>query len=154
MYETHSAKIKDHGVFVNVSFLFDASMGLGTKMSFGDADARPPHPSAVSGYPCGYAGGIGANNVSKVLEGISALVESEKSSSTSQGSEEDTLIWIDMESSLRCIAKAGSRGDAVLEAAGASGAEGAADGAREGCEDLFSCDSAFCCARVCEHLIA
>ena len=58
-----------------------------------------------------------------------------------------------MESSLRCTAKAGSRGSSVLEAAGAAGAAGAAAGAGEGREDLFSCDAAFCCARVCEPLV-
>lgn len=66
----------------NMSFLFDASCGLGVFSS-----VFPPPPSDPY-IPCGYAGGIGPSNVAMVLDGIAEAANGKP-------------VWIDMESSLR-----------------------------------------------------
>jgi phosphoribosylanthranilate isomerase len=65
----------------NVSILFDASCGTG------QAIVKIPKPYAH--IPCGYAGGISPSNINSVLDSIAEVVG------------EGTLVWIDMESSLR-----------------------------------------------------
>jgi hypothetical protein len=64
----------------NMSLLYDASCGMGVLAKSFD----PPHDSV----PCGYAGGIGPDNVVNVLNRLSKVTKSVK-------------VWIDMESSLR-----------------------------------------------------
>ena len=64
----------------NMSLLYDASCGMGVLAKSFD----PPHSSV----PCGYAGGIGPDNVVDVLTRLSKVTKSVK-------------VWIDMESSLR-----------------------------------------------------
>jgi hypothetical protein len=66
----------------NMSFLFDASCGLGVFSS-----TFPPVPTDPY-IPCGYAGGIGASNVAMVLDGVAEAAGGKP-------------CWIDMESSLR-----------------------------------------------------
>lgn len=66
----------------NMSFLFDASCGLGVFSS----DFQPPPSNPY--IPCGYAGGIGPSNVSMVLNGVADAADGKP-------------VWIDMESSLR-----------------------------------------------------
>lgn len=64
----------------NVSVLFDASCGKGVlPKSF-----RAPHKVV----PCGYAGGIGPDNVVDVLKRLGKVTG-------------DVVVWTDMESSLR-----------------------------------------------------
>ena len=64
----------------NMSLLYDASCGMGVLAKSFD----PPHSSV----PCGYAGGIGPDNVVNVLTRLSKVTKTVK-------------VWIDMESSLR-----------------------------------------------------
>ena len=66
----------------NMSFLFDASCGLGVFSS-----DFPPPPSDPY-IPCGYAGGIGPRNITMVLDGVEVAAGGKP-------------VWIDMESSLR-----------------------------------------------------
>lgn len=65
----------------NVSFLFDASCGLGKEIE--------SIISPLDFVQCGYAGGIGPYNISKIIELII------------QSNSQRKPIWIDMESSLR-----------------------------------------------------
>ena len=66
----------------NISFLFDSSCGKGILPS------SFPEPTAAH-IPCGYAGGIGPENIFNVLGGLSKVLGSQRE------------VWIDMESSLR-----------------------------------------------------
>ena len=67
---------------VNMSVLYDASCGLGIEIT--------TLPDPTGAVPCGYAGGIGPNNIAKILGMVSALDQPN-----------DKKVWIDMESSLR-----------------------------------------------------
>lgn len=69
----------------NISFLFDASCGTGVLPS-----SFPP--LLKNNSKCGYAGGIGPKNIYNVLINLYSVVGNE-----------NTPIWIDMESSLRSI---------------------------------------------------
>ena len=75
----------------NISLLFDASCGLGVEI---DTTALPSAPTYTTAdgaerqVRCGFAGGIGPANVSKILTALPAHMG-------------DTPTWIDMESSLR-----------------------------------------------------
>ncbi|OQR92300.1 hypothetical protein THRCLA_08731 [Thraustotheca clavata] len=64
----------------NMSILFDASCGLGVPMI--------EFPKPLPHVKCGYAGGIGPDNIADMLNRIFAAAN-------------DIPIWIDMESSLR-----------------------------------------------------
>lgn len=66
--------------FSNHAVLFDASGGRGLLGN--------QWPEPLSGVACGYAGGLGPDNLSEQLDRIAAVVQ--------QGS-----MWVDMESSLR-----------------------------------------------------
>lgn len=68
----------------NMSVLHDASCGLGVEIT------TLPEPSGE--IPCGYAGGIGPANISKILGMISEFEQPN-----------DKKVWIDMESSLRVM---------------------------------------------------
>jgi hypothetical protein len=68
----------------NMSVLFDASCGKGIELT-----VLPPQPAEM---PCGYAGGIGPDNISSILE---AVIDQSENISGSKP------VWIDMESSLR-----------------------------------------------------
>ncbi|GBG29368.1 Hypothetical Protein FCC1311_055902 [Hondaea fermentalgiana] len=75
----------------NMSVLFDDSVGTGVERT------TFPRPDVAEGLPCGYAGGIGPHNISKVLAGIaSSAIDDFTDSSASH-----RAPWIDMESSLR-----------------------------------------------------
>jgi hypothetical protein len=69
---------------VNLSCLFDASCGLG-KVA---AEYASPFTVGTQDIPCGYAGGIGPDNILQVLGNVT---------NASAGK----AVWIDMESSLR-----------------------------------------------------
>jgi hypothetical protein len=69
----------------NVSILYDASCGTGVLPS----SFPPPMNNTVR---CGYAGGMGASNISQVLQGIATVTRDYPHS-----------IWVDMESSLRAM---------------------------------------------------
>lgn len=73
----------------NMSFLLDASCGLGKEIS----TFLPP----FDGIPTGYAGGIGPSTIATTLDGVSSVA----------GGKE---VWIDMESSLRTRVMSGERG--------------------------------------------
>jgi len=64
----------------NMSFLFDASCGMGQEIS----TFQSPYPD----IPCGYAGGIGPSNIQNILLGVQSAALGKP-------------VWIDMESSLR-----------------------------------------------------
>ncbi|OQR98180.1 hypothetical protein ACHHYP_09021 [Achlya hypogyna] len=64
----------------NMSILFDASCGLGVAMT--------EFPAPLPSVPCGYAGGIGPNNIREML-------------TRAQMASGGTPVWVDMESSLR-----------------------------------------------------
>ncbi|KDO32552.1 hypothetical protein SPRG_03027 [Saprolegnia parasitica CBS 223.65] len=64
----------------NMSLLFDASCGLGVPMT--------EFPKPLPNIPCGYAGGIGPNNIRSMLERV-------------QAASGGAPVWVDMESSLR-----------------------------------------------------
>ena len=70
----------------NMSVLFDASMGLGVAIR---EFPEPPSPNEVP-KGCGYAGGIGPQNVREVLTAVT-------------GAARGMPTWIDMESSLRTM---------------------------------------------------
>ena len=65
---------------INMNILFDASCGLGKSIT--------EFPKSVPNVLCGYAGGIGPQNVLTVLESTILATS-------------DNKFWIDMESSLR-----------------------------------------------------
>lgn len=94
----------------NMSLLYDSSCGLGTLIS----EIQAPR----SNIPCGYAGGIGPSNILDICQNIEGVVDNQ------------TSIWIDMESSLRSIVidkKAGEE------------------------RDIFSIDKCFeCITRLCD----
>jgi len=71
--------VTEQGI-TNVSFLFDSSWGQG--------ETPEAWPEVSEGTPCGYAGGLGPDNLSAELE---------KLKETSKGQE----VWVDMESKLR-----------------------------------------------------
>ena len=64
----------------NMSVLYDASCGTGVLASSFPA----PHDT----IPCGYAGGMGPDNIAQVLPGVAAAAAGRE-------------VWVDMESSLR-----------------------------------------------------
>jgi hypothetical protein len=68
----------------NMSVLHDASCGLGIEIT------HLPEPSGA--IPCGYAGGIGPENIEKILGMVAGLEQPNAKK-----------VWIDMESSLRVI---------------------------------------------------
>jgi len=68
----------------NMSVLFDSSCGQGIELT-----VLPAQPADV---PCGYAGGIGPDNIATVLESVMDQREHITGSKP---------VWIDMESSLR-----------------------------------------------------
>jgi hypothetical protein len=68
----------------NLSMLVDESKGTGVLA----ASWPSPPPDDEGGYPIGYAGGIGPNNIRQVLGDVQKASNGQK-------------IWIDMESSLR-----------------------------------------------------
>jgi phosphoribosylanthranilate isomerase len=68
----------------NMSVLFDSSCGQGIEIT-----VLPAQPADI---PCGYAGGIGPENISLVLEMVMDQSEYIRGSKP---------VWIDMESSLR-----------------------------------------------------
>jgi len=74
----------------NTAFLFDSSMGMGKVPAI-----RPP-PVLHPGVHCGYAGGLGPNNLHEELVKIAEAV----CSSYPQCARP---VWVDMESSLRSI---------------------------------------------------
>jgi len=76
--------------FPNVSFLFDESVGTGMEIT------NFPCPIEALPYKCGYAGGIGPENVKVVLSRLSSLVEDAR-----KKKEYSFTIWIDMESKIR-----------------------------------------------------
>mmetsp|Transcript_37214 Transcript_37214/g.46550 ORF Transcript_37214/g.46550 Transcript_37214/m.46550 type:complete len:286 (-) Transcript_37214:47-904(-) len=78
--------VKSSDEIKNISILFDDSVGRGVKIT---SFSEP-----FSGIPCGYAGGIGPDNIEDILEQMS------KSKGPHQSIREP---WIDMESSLRTI---------------------------------------------------
>lgn len=95
----------------NMSVLFDESCGQGVEISA----VLPAQPVDI---PCGYAGGIGPDNISRVLESIA-----DQSNDCSGGGRP---VWVDMESSLRV-----ARSDRlVLD------------------QDVFSIDKCFACIRM------
>jgi phosphoribosylanthranilate isomerase len=67
----------------NMSVLYDASCGKGIEIT---SLADPSGP-----VPCGYAGGIGPDNIGKILNMVSGLEQTG----------DNKKVWIDMESSLR-----------------------------------------------------
>ena len=69
---------------VNMSVLYDASCGKGIEIT-----VLPPQPKDI---PCGYAGGIGPDNIASILESVIDQTENITGSKP---------VWIDMESSLR-----------------------------------------------------
>lgn len=73
----------------NMSFLLDASCGLGKEIS----EFLPP----FDGIPTGYAGGIGPSTIAHTLDGVLSAAG-------------DKEVWIDMESSLRTCVVSGERG--------------------------------------------
>eukprot|EP00536_Pseudo-nitzschia_multiseries_P018094 jgi/Psemu1/264693/estExt_Genewise1Plus.C_21490003 len=81
----------------NISMLVDESMGTGVL-----PERWPPIPRGTT-YSIGYAGGIGPDNISTVLEQI-RKANQEESDGSDESDEEyhnNKNIWIDMESSLR-----------------------------------------------------
>lgn len=68
----------------NMSVLYDASCGKGIEMT-----VLPPQ---IKDIPCGYAGGIGPDNIAFILESV--IDQSENITGSKP-------VWIDMESSLR-----------------------------------------------------
>lgn len=68
----------------NLSVLFDSSCGQGVERT-----VLPPQPADI---PCGYAGGIGPDNIASMLELVMDQIEHITGSKP---------VWIDMESSLR-----------------------------------------------------
>jgi hypothetical protein len=72
----------------NMSLLYDASCGMGVKVS------SFPSPMLYPTIPCGYAGGIGPDCIADILTGVKDVVTA---------CPEATTVWVDMESSLRTI---------------------------------------------------
>lgn len=68
----------------NLSVLFDSSCGKGIELT-----VLPAQPADI---PCGYAGGIGPDNIAFILESLADQSEHVTGSKP---------VWIDMESSLR-----------------------------------------------------
>ena len=70
-----------HEIHPQTSLLFDTSSGAG----------RTPFawPSAIEGRKCGYAGGLGPDNLKAELDYLDYFLP------------EDTVIWVDMETKLR-----------------------------------------------------
>ncbi len=64
----------------NMSVLYDASCGKGIEIT--------SLPDAVGNIPCGYAGGIGPDNIGKILHMVANIKQSG-----------EKKVWIDMESS-------------------------------------------------------
>eukprot|EP00534_Pseudo-nitzschia_fraudulenta_P015302 CAMPEP_0201236880 /NCGR_PEP_ID=MMETSP0852-20130820/8241_1 /ASSEMBLY_ACC=CAM_ASM_000632 /TAXON_ID=183588 /ORGANISM="Pseudo-nitzschia fraudulenta, Strain WWA7" /LENGTH=290 /DNA_ID=CAMNT_0047530947 /DNA_START=161 /DNA_END=1033 /DNA_ORIENTATION=- len=79
----------------NISMLLDESKGTGVLPS-----VWSPIPPEIAGYTVGYAGGIGPENVSVVLEKIKeVVVVADEDDGT--GDDGGRVFWIDMESKLR-----------------------------------------------------
>eukprot|EP01038_Epipyxis_sp_PR26KG_P007212 gene7212-9842_t len=77
----------------NMSILHDASCGLGVEVtSF-------PSPLITPDTPCGYAGGIGPNNIENILQQVLAVAREALYNNDNNFSIKP--VWIDMESSLR-----------------------------------------------------
>ena len=81
----------------NVSMLLDESKGTGMVSSISSC----PKPSVF--YRTGYAGGIGPNSVSDVLQSIINHIDSVVNECVEEATNSQTQFWIDMESSLRSI---------------------------------------------------
>lgn len=77
----------------NISMLVDESKGTGTARKGGSWPA-PPSSDDKDDFAIGYAGGIGPDNIRRVLVDIGKAVAASGST---------TPVWIDMESSLRTI---------------------------------------------------
>jgi hypothetical protein len=75
---------KDFHFYPNITYLYDSSGGRGQTPKV----LRRP----ISGVRCGYAGGLGPDNIKDMLKMFSHIVE--------QG-----LVWIDMESNVRTDGK-------------------------------------------------
>lgn len=128
---------QDIAAGVNVSVLFDASMGKGTRLD----SSAVPRPSRAKGFRVGYAGGISAGNIQEVLGELAGAVGQEAAGLPA--------LWVDMESSLRMNTKAG-----YCPSFGVKEGKGQGEGGRGGeqgavMRDCFSVGSAYICALQC-----
>ena len=81
----------------NISMLLDESKGTGIVSS----TSSWPKPSIL--YRTGYAGGIGPQNVSNILQSIINLIDMVRNDGDTEVTNQQSQFWIDMESSLRSV---------------------------------------------------